>query len=47
MSTKATGSHDARKIQIEGKMHNEPIDPEYQYRKIYLALLLYIDQVTQ
>lgn len=45
MSTKS--SHDSRKFHVEGKMYDKPIDPEYQYRKIYLALIIYIEQVTQ
>lgn len=40
-------SHASRKVSVEGKMHGESLDPEYQYRKIYLALLLYVREMTE
>jgi len=42
-----TTSHEARKVSAEAKMFDEPLDPEYQYRKIYLALLLYVREMTE
>ncbi|MBM3555099.1 MAG: hypothetical protein FJX47_06045 [Alphaproteobacteria bacterium] len=44
MST--TTHHDARRIDVPGRMHGQPLDPAYQYRKIYLALLLYVREMT-
>ena len=40
-------SHDARKVTVEGRMFSGEIDPEYQYRKIYLALLLFVQEMTE
>jgi len=40
-------SHETRKVSVDGKMHDGPLDPEYQYRKIYLALLLFVREVTE
>ncbi len=39
-------SHELRKVSVEGKMHGAELPPEYQYRKIYLALLLYVREMT-
>jgi predicted ArsR family transcriptional regulator len=43
----STPSHDSRKVEVEGRMYTEPLDPEYQYRKIYLALLLYVREMME
>lgn len=40
-------SHERRNVSVEGKMHEEELDPVYQYRKIYLALLLYVREMTE
>lgn len=42
----AKTSHEARKVVVKGRMYDGPLDPEYQYRKIYLALLLYVREMT-
>jgi hypothetical protein len=39
-------SHDARKVTVEGRMFSGEVSPEYQFRKIYLALLLYVREMT-
>ena len=40
-------SHDLRKVSVEGRMFDGSLDPEYQYKKIYLAYILYIEQLTE
>jgi hypothetical protein len=40
-------SHESRKTSVEGRMYEGDLDPAYQYRKIYLALLLFVREMTE